>query len=117
VQPRSEIGPKQEDPGVPPNPSDKTGMIGPKQEDPGVPQPPDPAGLARTLYRFTSDLDDSERGVFDWLVQRAARAPTRVKSPRTGTPGGAAPVSAVTLVPALGMTPVANAKIEIWTLR
>ena len=99
------IGPKHEDPARP-HPED-TLSIGPKHEDPARPRPEDPLfigpkhedptpapdtinALAGHLKDFSQQLSTSERGMMDWLLQRASLGAPGSES-SYGTPGGRPP--------------------------
>ncbi|MEP6818063.1 MAG: hypothetical protein ABJA18_00925 [bacterium] len=99
------IGPKHEDPARP-RPDD-TLSIGPKHEDPARPRPDDPLsigpkhedpmpapdtinGLAGHLKDFSQQLSTPEKGMMDWLLQRASQG-ARGSESSYGTPGGRPP--------------------------
>jgi hypothetical protein len=82
------IGPKHEDPARP-GPDDPL-SIGPKHEDPSPPPPDTINGLANHLKDFSEQLSTSERGMMDWLLQRAS-AGSQGSNKSYGTPGGRPP--------------------------
>ena len=80
-------GPKHEDPARP-RPDDILSH-GPKHEDP-MPAPDTINGLAGHLKDFSQQLSTSERGMMDWLLQRASLGAPGSES-SYGTPGGRPP--------------------------
>lgn len=81
--------------------------IGPKHDDPAPPPPETINAMSVSLEKFGGLLSPNERGIMNWLLQRAGSKQT---GPRTGTPGGQPP----TLAQALGLAafesrPAANA--------
>ena len=82
------IGPKHEDPARP-RPDDPL-SIGPKHEDPSPPPPDTINGLAGHLMDFSEQLSTRERGMMDWLLQRAS-AGSQGSNKSYGTPGGRPP--------------------------
>jgi len=90
------VSPKHEDPAARPHPED-TLSVSPKHEDP-MPAPDTINGLAGHLKDFSQQLSTSERGMMDWLLQRAslgAPGPENRGAPGSehsyGTPGGRPP--------------------------
>jgi hypothetical protein len=74
------------------------GMVsaGPKHDDPAPPPPETINALASKLQGFGGTLTGNEKGVMNWLIDRASKSQS---GPRTVTPGGAPP----TLRQALGI--------------
>lgn len=76
--------------------------IGPKHDDPRPPPPGVINVLADKLQGFGKQLSEQERGIMNWLLQRAGsnqiRESPRGTGPAPGTPGGPSP----TLGQALG---------------
>jgi len=89
--------------------------IGPKHEDP-MPAPETVNALETKLLAFGGQLSPTERGIMDWLLQRAGtkevREAARETGPPVGSPGGLPP-----LARALGIDPNNPNRSGRWVLR
>lgn len=94
--------------------------MGPKHDDPKPPPPEAINALAAKLQAFGGQLSVAERGVFDWLLQRAGSKTAReaaIGGPLPGTPGGQPPSLRQALgIAGFGSRPGANLA-NGWLLR
>lgn len=94
---------------------------GPKHDDPRPPPPDTIKALGTKLQGFGNQLSPKERGIMNWLLQRAgtseARGAARNAGPLPGTPGGQPPSLGQALgFAAFGSRPGANIA-NGWVLR